>query len=106
MRRLTAQDQLPAQGNGVAAVEALKIAYPPDGGDVDLGLASGGVGAAPLALKVLGGQPPLTWLVNGAPVLRNEPRRNAAWAPDGAGFVRLTVIDAAGATDSVTVRLQ
>ena len=106
LRRLTAQDQLPAQGNGVAAVEALKIAYPPDGGDVDLGLASGGVGAAPLALKVLGGQPPLTWLVNGAPVLRNEPRRNAAWAPDGAGFVRLTVIDAAGATDSVTVRLQ
>ena len=32
----------------------------------------------PLALKALGGLPPLTWLVNGSPVLRNEPRRNAA----------------------------
>ncbi|SEE30247.1 penicillin-binding protein 1C [Rhizobiales bacterium GAS188] len=105
LRRLTAQDQLPAQGNGVTAVEALKIAYPPDGGDVDLGLAAGG-GGTKLALKALGGSPPLTWLVNGAPVLRNEPRRNAAWAPDGAGFVRLTVMDSTGASDSVTVRLE
>ncbi|SDR52551.1 penicillin-binding protein 1C [Rhizobiales bacterium GAS113] len=105
LRRLTAQDQFPAQGNGVTAVEALKIAYPPDGGDVDLGLAAGG-GGTKLALKALGGSPPLTWLVNGAPVLRNEPRRNAAWAPDGAGFVRLTVMDSTGASDSVTVRLE
>ncbi|MBV9136755.1 MAG: hypothetical protein JO357_06825, partial [Hyphomicrobiales bacterium] len=50
--------------------------------------------------------PPLTWLVNGAPVLRDELRRNSAWAPDGAGFIRLTVIDAAGATDSISVRLE
>ncbi|MFI5013241.1 MAG: penicillin-binding protein 1C [Hyphomicrobiales bacterium] len=105
LRRLTAQDQLPAQGNGVAAPEALKIAFPPDGGDIDLGLSSGGI-SVPLALKALGGLPPLTWLVNGAPVLRNEPRRNAAWAPDGAGFVRLTVMDSTGATDSVSVRLE
>jgi penicillin-binding protein 1C len=105
LRRLTAPDQLPAPGNGVAAVEALKIAFPPDGGDIDLGLASGG-NTMPLALKALGGLPPLTWLVNGAPVVRNELRRNTAWAPDGAGFVRLTVIDSAGATDSVSVRLE
>ncbi|MBV9751520.1 MAG: hypothetical protein JO188_03275, partial [Hyphomicrobiales bacterium] len=58
------------------------------------------------ALKALGGSPPLTWLVNGAPVLRDELRRNSAWAPDGAGFIRLTVIDAAGATDSISVRLE
>ena len=96
---------MPQPGNGVAAVEALKIAFPPDGGDIDLGLSSGS-GATPLALKALGGLPPLTWLVNGAPVLRNELRRNTSWAPQGAGFVRLTVIDSAGATDSVSVRLE
>jgi penicillin-binding protein 1C len=33
-------------------------------------------------------------------------RRTFAVAPDGPGFVRLTVMDAAGATDSVLVRLQ
>ena len=105
LRRLTPEGQLPQPGNGVAAVEALKIAFPPDGGDIDLGLSSGS-GATPLALKALGGLPPLTWLVNGAPVLRNELRRNTSWAPQGAGFVRLTVIDSAGATDSVSVRLE
>jgi penicillin-binding protein 1C len=104
LRRLTPQGQLPSPGNGVAAVEALKIAFPPDGGDVDLGLASGQ--GTPLALKVLGGLPPLTWLVNGAPVLRDELRRNTSWEPQGAGFVRLTVIDSTGASDSVSVRLE
>jgi penicillin-binding protein 1C len=104
LRRLAAQDQLPAQGNGIAPVQALKIAYPPDGGEIDLGMASGA--AMPLALKALGGVPPLTWLINGAPVLRDEPRRDTAWAPDGPGFARLTVMDATGATDSVQVRLE
>jgi penicillin-binding protein 1C len=28
------------------------------------------------------------------------------WRPDGAGFARVSVIDAKGATDSVVVRLQ
>jgi penicillin-binding protein 1C len=33
-------------------------------------------------------------------------RRQASWTPDGAGFARVSVIDARGATDSVTVRLE
>jgi penicillin-binding protein 1C len=104
LRRLAAPDQLPAQGNGIAPTQALKIAYPPNGGEIDLGIVSGG--AMPLALKALGGVPPLTWLVNGAPVVREERRRDAAWAPDGPGFVRLTVMDSTGATDSVDVRVE
>lgn len=32
-------------------------------------------------------------------------RREATWKPDGAGFVRVSIIDAGGATDSVVVRL-
>ncbi|MBV9753574.1 MAG: penicillin-binding protein 1C, partial [Hyphomicrobiales bacterium] len=96
LRHLGSRDELPPQGGGTLAAETLKIAFPLDGSDIDLGLTSGD-GATPLALKALGGSPPLTWLVNGAPVLRDELRRNSAWAPDGAGFIRLTVIDAAGA---------
>jgi penicillin-binding protein 1C len=103
LRRLSSQGALPPQGSGA---EPLKIAYPPDGGDIDLGMAGAGTGAMPLALKVLGGAPPLTWMVNGAPVLRDEPRRNTTLKLDGPGFVRLTVIDAAGASDSVSVRVE
>ena len=105
LRHLGSRDELPLQGGGTIATETLKIAFPPDGSAIDVGFASG-ASATPLALKALGGSPPLTWLVNGAPVLRDELRRNAAWAPDGAGFIRLTVMDSTGATDSVSVRLE
>ena len=87
----------------------LAISYPPDGARIDLGLLAKGLAAAdvgPLALKALGGVPPLTWLVNGVPVTGPEPRRNAAWQPDGAGFARVSVIDARGSTASVRIRLE
>jgi penicillin-binding protein 1C len=87
------------------AIPALKIAYPPDGARVDLGLAQG-AGDALLALKALGGATPLTWFVNGAPIGEPDARRESVWRPDGAGFARVSVIDAKGATDSVLVRLQ
>jgi penicillin-binding protein 1C len=87
------------------AVATLKIAYPPDGARVDLGLAQG-AGDALLALKALGGATPLTWFVNGAPIGDPDARRESVWRPDGAGFARVSVIDAKGATDSVLVRLQ
>ena len=41
---------------------ALKIAYPPDGAKIDLGIAEGSV-APRLALKALGGVPPFGWFV-------------------------------------------
>ena len=84
----------------------LKIAFPPDGSRVDLGLALGQAQASPLAMKAQGGVPPLTWMVNGRPVGEAEARRQSFWTPDGAGFARVSVIDANGATDSVMVRLQ
>lgn len=83
----------------------LRIAFPPDGALVDLGLGLGARGEA-LALKAQGGAPPFTWLVNGAPVATLEPRREAAWPPDGAGFARISVVDANGETQSVSVRLE
>src|SRR5829696_4938949 len=83
----------------------LKIAYPLDGSRVELGFSRAGE-AAPLALKASGGKPPLTWLVNGAPVTAPMLRRQSSWQPDGAGFTRVSVIDAQGATDSVMVRIE
>ncbi|TXN46194.1 penicillin-binding protein 1C [Methylobacterium sp. WL119] len=86
----------------------LKIAYPPDGARIDLGLQDHPGEAAQqarLALKALGGVPPLTWMVGGRPVA-DSPRRQSEWVPDGAGFARISVLDATGASDSVVVRLE
>jgi penicillin-binding protein 1C len=87
------------------AVPTLKIAYPPDGARVDLGLGQG-ASDAQLSLKALGGAPPLTWFVNGAPIGEPDAHRQTAWRPDGAGFARVSVMDAKGATDSILVRLE
>jgi penicillin-binding protein 1C len=40
------------------------------------------------------------------PVAAPPSRRDASWRPDGAGFLRISVIDASGATDSVLVRIE
>jgi len=87
----------------IAATERaeLKIAFPPNGAEVDLSS-----GAQALSLKALGGQLPLAWFVNGAPVAERDFRRQSSWKPDGAGFARVTVIDAKGATDSAFVRIE
>ena len=84
---------------------ALKIAYPPDGARVDLGLKEGAQ-TTELALKALGGAPPYTWFVNGAPVGQADLRRQSAWRPDGAGFARVSVVDGKGESDAVIVRLE
>jgi penicillin-binding protein 1C len=91
-----------------AAAEAtLQISYPPNGARIDLGLGKlprDEVG--PLALKALGGKPPLIWIVNGVPITTTDLRRTAQWQPDGVGFAQISVMDARGATASVRVRLE
>jgi penicillin-binding protein 1C len=100
LRRLHKEAEAPAN----AASASLKIAYPPDGARIDLGLTEGT--RARLSLKALGGALPLRWFVNGAPIAVDDLRRQSAWIPDGAGFARVSVVDAAGAVDSVRVRLE
>jgi penicillin-binding protein 1C len=87
-----------------SAEPRLRIMFPPNGARLELAAA---VGAKPdpLPLKISGGTAPLTVLVNGAPLARASGR-TLFWEPDGPGFVRLTVMDARGAADSVLVRLQ
>ena len=83
----------------------LRIAYPYDGSRIELGLRRAQDIDTALAMKATGGALPLTWLANGAPVEVATLRREASWRPDGAGFVRLSVIDSEGATDSVLIRI-
>ena len=87
-----------------SATPPLRIMFPPNNSRVEL-TADGGK-PDPLALKISGGTEPLTVLVNGLPAAARADRRTMFVEPDGPGFVRLTVIDAKGATDSVMVRLQ
>lgn len=88
-----------------ATIQApLRIAYPLDGSRVELERRDARETAS-LALKASGGVPPLTWMVDGAPVQIGSLRRETIWNPEGSGFVRLSVIDARGATDSVVVRV-
>jgi penicillin-binding protein 1C len=84
---------------------ALKIMFPPNGARLELTAGDGGT-ADPLALKISGGVLPLTVLVNGVPLETATAKRTMFYQPDGPGFVRLTVMDARGAADSVVVRLQ
>jgi penicillin-binding protein 1C len=85
-------------------VETPRIMFPPNGARLDLSIPGGGRDR--LALKIAGGTAPLTVLANGIPVIAAGHRRTVFWAPDGPGFVRLTVTDARGAADSVVVRIQ
>ena len=85
------------------AAEAPRIMFPPDGARLEI---AAGTQPDPVALKISGGRGPLTVLVNGVPATAASGRGTLFFQPDGPGFVRLTVMDARGATDSVTVRLQ
>ncbi|KWT67396.1 Multimodular transpeptidase-transglycosylase [Hyphomicrobium sulfonivorans] len=76
------------------------ISYPPDRSEVETESEDA------LLLKASGGVLPLTWLVNGAPIESDPRTREVIWQPDGDGFVRLSVVDAKGRVDRVTVRLK
>ena len=81
-------------------IEPPRIMFPPDGARMEIGAHD------PVALKVSGGRGPLIVFVNGVPMAAPNGRGTLFFQPDGPGYVRLTVMDARGAADSVTVRLQ
>lgn len=83
----------------------LQIIYPPEGAKVELGTDAAGA-TLPLMLKLQGGRAPYRWLANGKPLTTLSRRRVNPWLPDGAGFSKLTVIDARGRAASVSVFLQ
>ncbi|MFI4987021.1 MAG: penicillin-binding protein 1C, partial [Alphaproteobacteria bacterium] len=82
----------------------LRILFPPQGAKLELEPEADRFAA--IALKAAGGTQPLNWIVDGKPVATTkEPGDVAFFAPDGAGFSTLSVIDATGETVSETVRL-
>jgi penicillin-binding protein 1C len=83
---------------------AVRIVFPPNGARLDLGNA--GPQLEPVTLKVSGGVGKLTLLANGLPVTGSGAGRTLSFAPEAPGFLRLTVMDARGTADSVTVRVQ
>lgn len=93
-------------GEGTSVIGAyleppVQIAFPPDRAELDLGDADG-----LLLLKADGGVLPLTWMVDGQPIPSDSHRREVVWQPEGRGFVKLTVTDAKGRVDRVSIRLR
>ncbi|MBI2713057.1 MAG: penicillin-binding protein 1C [Rhizobiales bacterium] len=92
----------PAAASGGAS-EPPRIMFPPAGARIEW---TSSQANEPVALKIAGGLAPLTVMVNGVPLSADSTRRTLFFQPDGPGFVRLTVMDARGAADSVMVRVQ
>ena len=81
---------------------AVQIAFPPDRAELDVedGDSTG------IVVKAEGGALPLTWLVDGVPIDSDPARREAELPAAGRGFLKLSVIDAKGRADRVTIRLK
>ena len=67
----------------------------------------------PLPITIIGGKSPFLFLVNGEPTPINEvslPGRNtqqiALWYPTKIGFFELSVVDAQGQSDTVTIQMK
>jgi penicillin-binding protein 1C len=82
---------------------AVRIAFPPDRAELEVDAEADG---APVVLRAQGGVLPLTWLVDGRRIDGNSRRRTVNWQPASKGFARVSVIDALGRTDRVTIRLR
>jgi penicillin-binding protein 1C len=72
---------------------APRIAYPPADARIELAAREA------VRLSALGGEGRLRWLVDGRPL------DGTNWVPDGPGTVRVAVVDEAGHSSAVTVRI-
>ncbi|HEY0835777.1 MAG TPA: penicillin-binding protein 1C [Azospirillum sp.] len=86
-----------------AAGDRLRLVFPTEAMVVEAG---GEEPPAPVTLSASGGRRPLSWLVDGKRVATSTVRRDAVWQPDGPGFVRITVVDADGRSDSAAVEIR
>jgi len=89
---------------GTGDAHVLRIQYPLNGSRIDGAAADSGGPSFPV--KVAGGVAPMTVMVNGVSVGEIDGRRQRLVNQPGPGFVRLTVLDAVGAADTVVVRIQ
>jgi penicillin-binding protein 1C len=78
--------------------DALRLLFPPPGATLS--------GDGSVTLRAMGGQRPLTFLVDGAPLPTDPARRDTNWLPPAPGFYKLTVLDAAGGNAQAAVRIK
>ncbi|WP_417681929.1 penicillin-binding protein 1C [Roseibium sp.] len=97
--RVAGRDALARKGT------PFRIAYPPKGAVVELGLKTG-TGAQPLVVKLEGGKRPYTWLVNDKPVEVSSYRRQLVFTPTEEGFAQVAVIDSEGQVARVDLTLK
>lgn len=89
---------IPRGGSVLPDPDAPKLVFPPEGAKLTA-LPEG------LFAKLQDGAPPFTWLANGAPVAVNPQSRNIMLPALGAGFSKLTVIDARGRSTSTSFQI-
>ncbi|WP_440870643.1 penicillin-binding protein 1C [Vannielia litorea] len=80
-----------------ATPDAPKLAYPPDGAELETGGA--------LVVKLRDGHPPFTLLANGAPLATGLRDREAQFDWTAPGYLQLTVIDASGRSARASIRV-
>jgi penicillin-binding protein 1C len=86
------------------AREGLSILFPPANAEVLV--LEYGADARGLSLSARGGLEPLTWYAEGARVEAETTSGRAIWRPSAPGFYNVTVVDAAGDSQSVRVRVR
>ncbi len=99
--RVTPEAALPGTNTAPVATVAdpsLRILFPPPGAELAMD------GAVPL--RVMGGRRPIRYLVDGTALPSRPVSRSVNWLPSGPGFYTLSVIDADGLTDHVSVRVR
>ncbi|WP_206932280.1 transglycosylase domain-containing protein [Roseococcus thiosulfatophilus] len=78
--------------------DPVRLLFPPPGATLPE--------AGRVVLRAAGGQRPLTFLVDGAPLALDRARREVGWVPPGPGFYRITVLDAEGTSAGVELRVR
>jgi penicillin-binding protein 1C len=88
-----------AVAGAATPTDRLRLLFPPPGAQL-------AAGEGHITLRAAGGQRPLTFLVDGAPIVAEAAKREAAWTPPSPGFYRVTVLDAAGGAARAEVRVR
>ncbi len=85
---------------GLYLEPAVRIAFPPDRAEIEIEEGDG------VVAKAEGGALPLIWLIDGEPIASDPVRREVELPQTGRGFFKLSVIDARGRADRVTIRVK
>ena len=81
----------------VPVLDPLRIISPPSAATLEAGHA--------IVLRTVGGERPLHFLVDGAPIASTPALRETEWTPPGPGFFRVGVLDAAGHSAEIPLRV-